>query len=596
MNALDAAATEIEITIKESLKEMGLKDDGIKIIIKDNGIGITNERYDNFSELYKSKNKTHKGVGRLVFLKYFNSVAIESVFDNNKKRNFIFDLNFKESNCILTELQSSLSPYTQLTFSDYTLERIGNLDYIDAHKVKIIILQSFYPTLMALKKEGRFPKMSIKSIWSNDLKKNAEINEADLPVFSEIELEYNVDLFNKIKLEYSIIEVENGTGYTITAMSIDGRLVNVPLVAESKVNRKYQAIFILSSDFFTGLTDESRTELNFASRGLSMSNIKTIFKKEVNRLLSDKILDLKDKKKKEEQKLYNRYPHLVGYFDNDEFALLEEKDMIDSAFDKFVSDQKNVLNSNPEDLSDEEFKKSVDLSSRSLAEYVLFRNYTISKLDKISGDEREKEIHDLIIPMNKKYNSEDLISDLYRNNLWLIDDKFMTYTKVLSNFEMTEVFKELEPFTTDTNSGIPDIAIYFNADPRLEDNEKVDIVIVELKKKDITPEQSMVISTQIEKRIAAIGKKFIDRINKAWYYGILDISNETLGSVRNNYDRLFSHGKVFHKNAKIYIDNGSDETVKADIFLMDYDSLILDAKSRNSIFLEILRNPNRVVD
>ena len=34
---------------------------------------------------------------------------------------------------------------------------------------------------------------------------------------------------------------------------------------------------------------------------------------------------------------------------------------------------------------------------------------------------------------------KDFVNDLYRNNSWLLDDKYMTYETVLSDREMSEL-------------------------------------------------------------------------------------------------------------------------------------------------------------
>ena len=68
------------------------------IIIVDNGIGFDDENYNSF-DTYASEYKIQKGckgVGRMLWLKAFCSVSIESIFveeDKKKCRTFLFDAN-----------------------------------------------------------------------------------------------------------------------------------------------------------------------------------------------------------------------------------------------------------------------------------------------------------------------------------------------------------------------------------------------------------------------------------------------------------------------------------------------------------------------
>lgn len=70
-NSLDANATKIDVRIFIDSLE---KQETLQIEITDNGEGFTSERYDKFCELLKVEEDTHKGVGRLVYLSYFNEI------------------------------------------------------------------------------------------------------------------------------------------------------------------------------------------------------------------------------------------------------------------------------------------------------------------------------------------------------------------------------------------------------------------------------------------------------------------------------------------------------------------------------------------
>ena len=70
-NALDAHATEISIKISADAFN---QPETLRIEISDNGEGFTDERYTKFSNLFDVDESSHKGLGRLVYLSYFDNM------------------------------------------------------------------------------------------------------------------------------------------------------------------------------------------------------------------------------------------------------------------------------------------------------------------------------------------------------------------------------------------------------------------------------------------------------------------------------------------------------------------------------------------
>ena len=91
-NALDANATQININIQANSYNSPKT---LKIWIEDDGEGFTNARFDKFSNLFDVDDATHKGLGRLVYLCYFDSIAVESYYENKYLRKFKFTDFFK---------------------------------------------------------------------------------------------------------------------------------------------------------------------------------------------------------------------------------------------------------------------------------------------------------------------------------------------------------------------------------------------------------------------------------------------------------------------------------------------------------------------
>ncbi|MFR9622374.1 MAG: ATP-binding protein, partial [Rikenellaceae bacterium] len=95
-NALDADATEVKIDFEAlSVSNTEL----FKLNITDNGKGFTDDRYDKFCKLMNvtDGDKMHKGLGRLVYLFYFDVVKVKSHFSKTKYREFTLDENLEGS-------------------------------------------------------------------------------------------------------------------------------------------------------------------------------------------------------------------------------------------------------------------------------------------------------------------------------------------------------------------------------------------------------------------------------------------------------------------------------------------------------------------
>ena len=71
---------------------------------------------------------------------------------------------------------------------------------------------------------------------------------------------------------------------------------------------------------------------------------------------------------------------------------------------------------------------------------------------------------------------------IYRNNAWLLDDKFMSFHTILSEARMDKVIEAITlKDDAAADDGRPDISMIFSADP--EAATAVDVVVVEIKKK-----------------------------------------------------------------------------------------------------------------
>jgi anti-sigma regulatory factor (Ser/Thr protein kinase) len=93
-NALDAKAKRIDILI--STDGDIRKPSNLTITISDDGVGFTPDRFEKFREIKEPTDPYHKGMGRLVYLRYFSAIEVDSCY-SAARRSFKFTDSFDGS-------------------------------------------------------------------------------------------------------------------------------------------------------------------------------------------------------------------------------------------------------------------------------------------------------------------------------------------------------------------------------------------------------------------------------------------------------------------------------------------------------------------
>ena len=372
----------------------------------------------------------------------------------------------------------------------------------------------------------------------------------------------------------------------ITAIAVDDRCHKVEIINDENLPLGYDMIFLLISESFQGAIDESRQ--NFTLPGTDFANIKRLFREGIARIINENFPKIAEVNKKHEEALKNTYPHLSGYFKTSDIGFSPHNDILKNAQEQFFRDQREILSATT--LSDEQYEKSLVLTARSLAEYILFRQNVISKMKALDKNNLEADLHNLIAPKGSEFQEGEFYKDLYRNNVWVLDDKFMSYCTVLSEAEMSKVIDVItDGEAKDSDDDRPDITIFFSADPTKGDH-KLDIVVVELKRLGIKAEQNSIIEFQLDTRTQRLAEYYGKRIQRMWFYGIVEFDERyETHLVNNGYNPLFSKGSIYFKSKTIYTDKSKSYGVIQNSYIMDFKALVEDANLRNETFLKILK-------
>lgn len=584
-NSIDAQATKIDIEIE--IEEIS-KPETLKILIRDNGEGFNDQRYNKFSELMMVEDNSHKGLGRLVFLSYFDNVEVLSNFDK-KKRIFEYSTDFDSSKMILSDTESN-KQQTELKFSNYFLKKIATHDFVSPKYLKKRLLEEFYPQLYLMKQANKKLEINITlNIKKQDNRfelasetKQISINEIDELIVEPVNASL-LKMFENMELHYSIKE-KSDEKTVITALCIDGRTYKVDIISDDNIPFGYEMIFLLSSTYFDGKVSGSRQELNIPERDRNV--VKKLFRTKIMEVLQKVIPVISENNQKTKESLADTYPHLLGYFETDTIGFVKREETIKKAQEKFFKEQREVLEAS--NLTEEKYQKSLELSSRALTEYILYRQLTIDKLKKIDKNNSEADIHNLIVPMGKKLQKSNFINDLYTNNAWLLDDKYMTYKTILSDKVMSEVVKAITEEDTTADNSEPDLTLIFSNDPI--ETEKVDVVIVEIKKRGLKLEDNTTAIVQLEKRSTKLMQYYPNKIQRIWFYAIVEFNDELKLYLENNrYTSLFSTDTMYYTEKQQKLSLTDTNFVSVGYYILSLDAFINDANSRNSTFLNILK-------
>ena len=587
-NAFDADASRIDISISSDGPAIS---DSLEITIADNGGGFTDSRFDRFQKLQTPADAYHKGVGRLVYPVYFDRVAVESYYDNHR-RSFLFSSsrNGTSDVDVVHDVTPSGWARTTLTFTGFRKERVQKKEHLEPEQLKDTIKEHFLPLLHNKRKAGADFRITITTNVGDSepdlLPSAATITPDDVPEFSERAIPFpDLGLFQDDHVRMSYYISPTGSRVRVlTALSVDGRTHEYKLIDDGAIPAGYSAIFLFESPVFVGRSDTSRQRLELPE-SIPEDALKAVLRREIGVVLAEELPEIEERNEETRAYFEDRFPHLTGLFEADTVGLISRNEALDAAQRRFFEEEKAVLGA--ETVDEQTYEKCLELSSRTLMEYIVYREVTIRKLRTIGATEPEAIIHNLIAPRFETYKGASLVEDVYRFNTWLLDDKFMSFRTTLSDEKLSDVIRAI---TLDdeliAEGGRPDIVMIFSADPERE--EPVEVVVVEVKGRGADDRERSYVEYQLRQRAQKLAR-YCDNIQQMWYFGIVAMDEEYAGIMRvGGWKPMFTKGgHVLYQ--ELMSERGDGERVPTPTYLLSYDAIIENAAARNQTFLEILK-------
>ena len=358
-------------------------------------------------------------------------------------------------------------------------------------------------------------------------------------------------------------------------------------------------LMLLCSDYFDDKDNDSRDDLSLLSNRkhqsldapLLYSDINPYMKKAMHEVILETYPEIPEMNAKEEEKAIRTAPYLTPFIREDKDILKTEQSLFVNANDRFAKAKKRVKETfnrllEKRNIDNISFGQAVDqisiVAAAELGEYILFRENLIKALDKALSDPTKHEsfIHNIFMPMQTSSFATDENKHLL-SNLWLLDDKFMTYSYAASDETIAAIKNDIaiknEEKFKDKNR--PDISIFFN-----NQNGHKNLVIIEFKGPNANKNEKKRALTELPDDVAII-KKHISDIETIWSYIITTIDEEFRFSIENQpyFIELF--------------DTSSDNCVyysyfakqNAHEFIIDLKAITSDAFARNKTFMDILQ-------
>ena len=323
----------------------------------------------------------------------------------------------------------------------------------------------------------------------------------------------------------------------------------------------------------------------------------------LNKILRENFTNIDSELEQKKDNIVKSFPHLARYVERISNLTMSESDMLKEAEELFREETKNVRNEiitftnelrkDRNNFNERVYKDITQhftlVGREQLADYIGYRQTIIDMLLEIynetqldSGRFNEKDIHDLFMPMSQTSDT----SFKYANNIWIFDDKFMSYNYAASDKTIGKILEDLEGLNKkDVDSYAygkePDLVMFYSN----PNGEYKDVLLIEFKRLNDGIDSKEKAISQINRYPMYI-VDHVENVRSIYTYTVVDIDEE-FGKALTRAHGYSEHsfGTDDNKISSYYRYN---DILKAHTHVVSFSQVLADAKKRNKVFLDIL--------
>ena len=543
-----------------------------KITITDDGEGFTEANLQYFDEICTSHKDSigGKGVGRLAFLKYANRVSIRSQLADQLVE-FIYTPDFKPESVNKTKLSGASS--TTIVLDDLK-------EKINTQVAKLINSICDDLRLLLFLKFQQDQRITLKFTHNSrqSFDDNYNFSGANIAALADSEFQLDGESFKC----YLFRDEPPRKG--IVAMLCADELCVEEFVISRRFDTCRHLIFV-TSPYFNSRSNIERQrlelpvtngEIDIASP-ISRENLMPRLHAECMAMINETAEGSIDEfKASNVRKLQKYYPFIKISSLGGNAALLDTDEVVKTYRAQQARREDQLV-----EALDANKPVSMDdvshLASEDLARFIVHRALVVDSLANMPTSIAEEAIHNAIL--RKKSDG----SEIRENNVWLVDDKFLSYSSIYSDVALTKIIEELGQSVEGSYQRKPDVAAFFSKDSENHPNK---LVIIEFKKPsaDIFENNKALMQCRL---YAGQLADLIPTVREVFAFSIVEVDDEFYKDMKQTgFKDVFSlTERVVYNDFRI----GINSNVPLHLYVMPASTLIKDARARNRVFEEVLQ-------
>ena len=543
-----------------------------QISISDDGEGFTSENLNFFDEICTShKDKIGgKGVGRLAFLKYANKVEVKSQLAD-KLIEFTYTPEFKLEDVKNSAVSGALNTAILLTDLKEKINtqvaKLVNSICDDLRLLLFIKHQAGQTIQLKFTHNSRQPFDDIFTFSGGDIR-------------SELDREFELD---GVKFKCYAFRDEAPRKGIVALLCADEICIE-----EYVISRRFDVcrhLIFVTSDYFNRNSDIERQSLKIPKTDDQVDMMSPISREKLMPRIHQECLSMIDEsaeggieqfKNDNIQKLKKYYPFIKVDSLGGNAALLDADEIV-KVYRAQQARREDQLVETLEAGKAVSWDDVSHLASEDLARFIVHRALVIDSLANMPPSSAEDAIHNAILP--KKSDG----AEIRENNVWLVDDKFLSYSSIYSDETLAKIVQEVGKSVESKQQRRPDVAAFFSKDAENHPNK---LVIVEFKK----PGADIFENNKALQQCRLYAGELSDRIptiREVFAFSIVEIDDEFYRDMKQTgFKDVFSlNDRVVYSDFLI----GTKSEIPLHLYVMPASALIKDAKARNRVFEEVLQ-------